>query len=72
MKRTKDRILAARKALDAAGKVRGQNLRDGHGPEEVIDLLADLMHCCHAYDVDFDKCLSLATDHFAEEKEGAA
>ena len=60
--------LAARRALDAAGKSKGRNVRDGHGEEEVTDLLADLMHCCKQYDIDFGKCLEVATDYFVKEK----
>jgi len=32
-----------------------------------IDALTDLMHFCRAEGVDFDACLSMATDHFSEE-----
>ena len=64
-------ILAARRALDAAGKSKGRNVRAGHGQDEVVDLLADLMHCCHAYDTDFDECLDIARDHVTAAKAGA-
>jgi hypothetical protein len=36
----------------------------------VRDLLANLMHWCHAHQVDFDHELSMATDYFSEESSG--
>ncbi len=36
--------------------------------EDVTDLLADIMHFCQHNKIDFDQCLSMATDHYGEEK----
>jgi len=49
----------------------GQKIMEAVSAEDsqtgTIDALADLMHFCRAEGVDFDACLSMATDHFAEE-----
>ncbi len=36
--------------------------------EDVTDLLTDIMHFCQHNKLDFDQCLSMATDHYGEEK----
>ena len=36
-------------------------------PESVTDALANLLHLCHAYGIDFDKRLNAARDHFCAE-----
>jgi len=48
-----------------------------NGPDEfsadprscVIDLLANLMHFGHDEKIDFNECLSIAQDHYREERE---
>jgi hypothetical protein len=36
---------------------------------DIIDLLADIMHLCSGTNVDFDKNLTKAKQHFMEEKQ---
>lgn len=42
---------------------------EGEFNTAITDLLADLMLFCEHNEVDFDRCLSMATGHFAVERE---
>lgn len=54
-----------------ANKIRKAILKayDEHDLKASIhDALTDLMHLCEAEAIDFDSCLSMATDHYGDEK----
>jgi hypothetical protein len=60
----KTRAQAAYAAMSAHAGAKGEE----PDPDQIIDLLADLMHWCDQNETDFDRALSMATDHFSYER----
>lgn len=58
---------AARAALVAFGKVKGQTLKY-EARDMVTDILADLQHFCQVKGIDFEDRLQSANEHYQAEK----
>ena len=55
-------------AVQALAEETGLSIEDDGLETAVTDLLANVMHLCQLNRIDFDSCLSTATDHYSEEK----
>ena len=67
MPTNKERVAAADYALQSHCEATASNGTQ-HLEEDVIDLVANLMHFARANDLDWSSILRVATSHFEQEK----
>ena len=61
----------ADRAINGEKLIRAIADRDDADAETlVIDALADIMHLCERDQVDFNRCLAMAFQHYCEESDG--